>query len=356
MDNKDKQASRTTRDISTQLEEENLWDLEDDWDDEGQAEKQTTSESQDSQETEIPPEQEQEIAEESAEPEGKPEVEPEKQPEISTEQPAAEEKNTDPEPADSEPEDELDEDTEQPELALDEKPKSTAPISLQESSEETKEQSRTSEADSVEPSEEDDAAPTEAVGGITAPATVVLKKLSLNKTEKITLSALALVLIGCIIWGCIWLGGKNEIANAREAVELPVAGKFATISNLTTIWVNAKEETGINLNAVVVPSVSITLDPDKTGNGALRLYFQNADETSIGDTITLPFEKGQFSNGSNTIEVSASDGFHEEGQYYAYQAEDAIPWRVLILEAPSESSPGSEFIELLNAPVDAKRK
>ncbi len=354
MDKKDKQTTRTTRDISTQIEEENLWDLDDDWDDEEvspdeavqetsaveKQEPQNVTETEEVQATEDDPTEE--ITDEtdefdtdefaSDEPEELPAEEPE---ELPVQEPEVEE---DP-----------------PESKKDE-PEEQSTISLKETAEEAPvEKAATEEAPEVSKDETSDL-PDTSVGGITAPATVALKKLSLNKTEKIALAAVAAVMIGLLVWGCIWLSGKNKIANTRETVDLPVAGKHATVSGLSTFWITPKSGPGVNLNAVVVPSVTITLDEEASGSGALRLYFQNADKNSIGDPITLSFESGKFPNDSNTIEVSASDGFHQEGQFHAYQVDDATPWRVLILEAPSVDSAGSEFENLVNAPVEAKRK
>ena len=178
----------------------------------------------------------------------------------------------------------------------------------------------------------------------------------LQTIEKITLTLLALALIGAAAWGCIWLNGKNKMAHQSESIQLPAKGQYTTITQLTTTWLSPKQKLGVNMNAVVVPSVHITLDPNNRGEGALRLYFQNSNKESIGDTITIPFSNGKFSNGSNSIEAIASDGFHQEGLFYAYQVENTTPWRIRILEAPSASSPGSEFTEIVNAPVSTKRQ
>ena len=181
-------------------------------------------------------------------------------------------------------------------------------------------------------------------------------KKTLHYIEKIVLGALAAVLIALTIWACMWLNGKNKLADTQETIQLPAVGQYATISALSTIWISPEKKPGVNQNAVIVPSAKITLDENASSQGALRLYFKNADKTSIGDTITLPFKNGKFSNGSNTIEITASDGFHLEGQFYAYQVDHTAPWRLLILEASDASQSGSQFKTLLNAPVSSQRK
>lgn len=320
MDKKDKQAARKSRDISTKLDEEDLWELEDDWSDEEEAPRAG-------------------------------EIETVAEPDATVQEPELDLKH--------EPEDEPAMENEPVEETI-----PTTPISLNEEVEKADPEPEANEepgkeADGVEDPTENSAEglPSGPLGSITAPATVALKKLSLNKTEKIALGILTAVLAGLAIWGCFWLSGKNKIANTRETIDLPAAGEYATITGLDTFWITPKKESGVNLNAVVVPSITITLDREKSSDGALRLFFRNTKGDSIGDPITLPFENGQFStNGTNTIEVAASDGFREEGQFHAYQVDDSTPWRVHILEAPSASSPGAGFTNLIDAPVEAKRK
>lgn len=355
MDDNDKQAARKSRDISTQLEEENLWDLEDDWengDEEAPAE-QPSPEASDEKEDE--PSNDDDIAPEE---EDHPSDDDEEEEQEEFELPLEDEEE-EPLPAlDNEPESEsTDAIEEEQELEIDEdelpSPQDQAPISLEESYEEIED---TNPAEEPSPATTEDSPDNETPSDPEAPATAALKKLSLSSAEKITLGSLAVILIGLAIWGCIWLRGKNKIANTRETVELPVEGKHATITELTTFWISPEKGPGVNLNAIVVPAVTITLDEETSRSGALRLFFRNADKISIGDPITLPFQNGQFSNGSNTIEVSASDGFHQEGQFHAYQVDGGVPWRVHILESSSVTARGSEFKELLDAPVDAKRR
>ena len=306
MDKKDKQTTRTSRDMSIQLEEDNLWDLDDDWDvgaDSPDSVTQTTAEADEPKEN---------LTEDFQKEDGPAMVEADK--------------------SENHPDTDLEEtEKETPaERAPDENPQKKSAGEVTDISEKT-------------------------VKG-TAVADTTTKKHSLNTIEKVTLAALAAVMIGLLVWSCIWLSGRNKIANTREKVELPVVGQQATITALSTFWVTSKNSQGVNREAVVLPAITITLDEIASKNGALRLFFKNADDKSIGDPISLSFENGKFSNDSNTIEVSASDGFRQEGQFHAYQVDEAKPWRVLILEAPSADSLGTEFIELIDAPVDARRE
>ena len=306
MDKKDKQTTRTIQDVSIQLEEENLWDLDDDCD----------------------------IGEDS----------PESATQTTTEA--------------DEPKENLTEDFQKKDrsaMAEANKAENHPDTGLEETEKEIPAKKASDEDPQPKSAEKVTDIPQKTVKD-TAVADTATKKYSLNAIEKITLASLAAVMIGLLVWSCIWLSDRNKIANTREKVELPIVGQQATITALSTFWITSKNGQGVNLEAVVLPAVTITLDETASKNGILRLFFKNADDKSIGDPVSLSFKNGKFSNDSNTIEVSASDGFHQEGQFHAYQVDEAKPWRVLVLEAPSVDSLGSEFMELIDAPVDARRE
>ena len=96
-------------------------------------------------------------------------------------------------------------------------------------------------------------------------------------------------------------------------------------------WRTPPKGTGMNPDAVVVPSAIITLDPDSSGKAALRLYFQNAALEIVGDSMTVTIEDGKFPQGSNHLEVIATDGFHSEGEFFSYQDGDSKLWRLVIV-------------------------
>lgn len=336
---------KSTRDISNELEEDNFWDLEDDWEDAPQEKKTTANESDDTSDQ-------------------SPETTPEEttsddtsvdntQDEKVTDQGKQENPSSEEEPENHAPEEdffeseEVDDDFELENPILDEETDSTADTEL---TEPTQTAETETESDQQTASEE-------APVSKSSEATPAAKKSALNGIEKICLALIATCFLGLTIWGIIWLQNKNKIADTRETVDMPQKGTYATLTELSTFWVTPDKNSGVNLNAVIVPALSLTLDPDTSESGALRLYFRNADKSAIGDTITLEFSGGKFtSNGSSTIEVSASDGFHQEGKFREYQIDTGVPWRVIILEAPSTESPGSEFKALLDAPVSGRRK
>ncbi|MBT8043742.1 MAG: hypothetical protein KJO79_02225, partial [Verrucomicrobiae bacterium] len=172
------------------------------------------------------------------------------------------------------------------------------------------------------------------------------KKLGLKPAEKITLSAIALLFIGMTVWGIIWLKQKNNDAVAKDELELPVEGQFATITEFESFWQSPGDSPGIKLGAVVVPAANITLG-EGSSSGALRVYFRNSKKDSIGDPITIAFKDGTFSNDSKSIEVSATDGFHLKGDFHAYQMDSSMAWEVEVLEAENSMVAGSGFKSII---------
>ena len=174
--------------------------------------------------------------------------------------------------------------------------------------------------------------------------------------EKIALSAVAIFFISLAIWGYSFLRKKNQLANDEPTLEFPIKGEHTSISGFTTFWKNPKDISGVKIGAQVIPAATITLSEGDNNSGALRIYFRNADEESVGDPITIAFNNGQFSNGEKSIEVNASDGFHLEGDFNAYVLDRDLSWRAQVLEAANANAAGSEFKEILETIVEPIRK
>lgn len=299
MDNSDKSTPHKAHDINNHIEEEDLWDLGDEWNSTEQID-------------DAPPIQ--------TEPEP-----PIKNPEEIENEPDTASIPTLPNEDEFEPDDE------------------TPPLISQPDLEESKDSS------AKEPSP--DSKDSETKPPTTAPA---LKKNPLSGLEKTALSFIAILLLGLAIWGYIFLLQKNTAASDEATLSLPAKGEYAVISKFSTIWITPKNSSGVKLGVTVVPSATITLG-EGSSSGALRVYFWNAQKTSIGDPITISFSDGKFSNGSETIEVSASDGFHMEGDFHAYQMDPNLAWKAQILEAASNTARGSDFKELFTTKVEPKR-
>ena len=187
-------------------------------------------------------------------------------------------------------------------------------------------------------------------------ASELIQKSNLNGIEKIALSVVAVLFLGIAIWGYAFLKKQNNLGIKDKALNFPIEGKHSTISDLKTFWLGAEGRSGVKLGALVIPATTITLADDCNTSGTLRVYFYNSDQDSVGDPITVNFNSGQFENGEKSIELSASDGFHQEGDYNSYGVDPDLSWRVHVLEASSDDVSSSGFEKLLETSVKPIKK
>jgi len=363
MDNNKNKAARKVRELTSHLEEEDLWDLEDSWDEDDE------TESTDSDAAYKPKEEEESEAEEAEEPSADEAKEEELEKEetvdpVDTKQETADlfENLDDQSEEDIEieeiPEEEAKEETQgedsgddEPEEPATEKD-STPEDEPQEVAEETEENP---EKVASEKSTFDDPSSTQEEAAKQA-ALNLIKKAGLSTMEKIALGAVAAMFLGLAIWGYSFLREKNNLGQGEAKLELPIKGKYSTISGFTTFWKTPEDTTGIKIGVQVIPVASITLSDDSSGSGTFRIYFRNADKESVGDPITLSFSNGKFTNGEKSIQIAATDGFYQEGDFNAYVLDRALAWRVQVLEAANSNASGSDFEEILDTIVKPVRQ
>lgn len=180
--------------------------------------------------------------------------------------------------------------------------------------------------------------------------TATQSKLSLSKPEKISLLSIALIFLSLGIWAGFWLKQKNHIASGNEVAKLSSKGAYATISHFSSYWQRHTNTPGIKIGAVAIPTATITLRKDSS-SGALRLYFLDSKKKSVGDPVTISFQNGMFLNGSDTITITASDGFHNVVDFDTYQLGDLGTWSVEILEAKGEMEPRANFSLLFQSDI-----
>lgn len=169
------------------------------------------------------------------------------------------------------------------------------------------------------------------------------------------------------VYGYTWLHKKNRLVEI-PVLELPVTGKYISITNFSTYWKNVDDTVKAKIGAEILPVAHITLDQNTNASGAMRIYFHNDENEINGDPVTLTIKDGKFiDNGMpniklkddrNTVEIISSDGFHQEGDFNAYNLNENVVWRVIVLEASSASVPGKEFQnnEIINIRIEPKRK
>lgn len=175
-------------------------------------------------------------------------------------------------------------------------------------------------------------------------------KLSLNKSEKIALLSIAGIFFSLVVWAGFWLKQKNHVAAGDQLVKSSSHGTYATISDFSSYWKKCSDAQGIKRGAVAIPAATIKLSK-RSSTGALRFYFLNSKMKSVGDPVTLSFRDGMFSNGADTIEINASDGFHNMVDFETYQLGDLGSWDIEILEAKNEAEPRANFSLLLRSVI-----
>jgi len=186
----------------------------------------------------------------------------------------------------------------------------------------------------------------------------------LQLIEKIALSALALLFVGLAASSYIWLYKKNDTTNPF-AVTLPLQGQFVTINAFSTYWKSATKHDKTKPGAEVIPSVKFTLN--KTNNsGALRFYFRNLKNETVGDPITLTIKNGAIQNPGEpnisisddglTATITSSDGFHQEGDFSAYVLDKHLAWSIQIFEADSADAKWEDFKEIASPKIEPLRK
>ncbi len=194
------------------------------------------------------------------------------------------------------------------------------------------------------------------------------KKTTLSRIstiEKIFLALIILLFLGLGVSSYIWLYKKN-ITTDHYAVDLPIEGQFVHINHFSTYWKSPEKNDEHKIGAIILPSATITLSPNTPKTAALRIFFHNQDDQIIGDPITLPIENGVFKKQNNpnikitkqglTAEITCSDGFHEEGDYNAYVLDKDIYWNIYLLEAPLTQTSGKDFKQLIKTRIIPRRK
>lgn len=175
------------------------------------------------------------------------------------------------------------------------------------------------------------------------------KKLPLNWQEKIALLSIAVIFLALSIWASFWLKHKNHLATSVELVDFSHKGTYASISQFSSYWKKCHHTPGIKMGAVAVPAATITLGKSAS-SGALRVYFYDHNGEVAGDPVTLGFQDASFS-GSNKVEITASDGFHDMVDFETYQLGDLGDWRIEILESKGEMEPREKFSPLFHSVI-----
>lgn len=179
----------------------------------------------------------------------------------------------------------------------------------------------------------------------------------LNRREVIGIASFAFVLMIAALWVVsrffTQLSFKDD---PTAAPDYPLKGAGVTVAAAETFWREPVREGDARdvarREVVMIPVLELTLDPENSPAGALRVIFRNSQGQPVGDPITRTFAVGRFeASGNATIAFPATDGFEKDGDFHAYRTGKGDPWIVEILEGPSADAPAGSFKKLAPIPI-----
>lgn len=189
-----------------------------------------------------------------------------------------------------------------------------------------------------------------------APQPTNKEKVPTSAFEKLSLVIVAIILVALAAGFLNYINNHCDVQTEDSyATNIPVEGQFASIESITTAWMKKTDDQKAEL---LLPSATITLDSSNSQSGALRVLFfsleKNADGSykAAGDSATLSFTNGKFSNGSSTITVKGTAGIESMAELLGYRDQDEERWTIEIREAGSSSAAANDFIKLGHAPID----
>jgi hypothetical protein len=182
--------------------------------------------------------------------------------------------------------------------------------------------------------------------------------------RKLELGSL-LVVIAMLLGGGAWVLKTffDKIPTRPSRVEMPsfpVAGQALKVTDAATFW-RAPIRGGPNADSAkpnirLIPVLELTAAAGG-GQGALRVFFRDSTGTLVGDSVTTLFAGGTFpASGNNRLQLAATSGFGDEGDYAAYQTAETDPWTVEVFEGPEERAPFDAFRLIFRMPVSPARR
>lgn len=170
---------------------------------------------------------------------------------------------------------------------------------------------------------------------------------SLNKTERIAISALFGVLLLAAVLTAIFFYNKIPTRSPiSEKIDFPVSGKFIEIRSVVTYW-RKPITTGENADVVrrgvaLLPVLSLKLHAKPC---AIRVFFRDEAGTVIGDGITRTV------SGDMEIEMPGTAGFADPGIHAGYRTGEQKPWTAQVFEGPSATADRKEYRKVLETPI-----
>jgi hypothetical protein len=131
------------------------------------------------------------------------------------------------------------------------------------------------------------------------------------------------------------------------AFELPLAGSGIRLSGAEASWRARAEGDKAQADEVMVPTLTLTLDPGHASKGFVRVEFVDSDEKIRGDVLTVTVEGGRFKDsgrgeiieeGGLKVRLAGTVGFRSHSLFTSYLAGDETRWSVHLKEGPDYSN------------------
>lgn len=177
-------------------------------------------------------------------------------------------------------------------------------------------------------------------------------RLGLSKLERIGLiGLLALLVIG---GGVVFLNAIGNLPSSsafEEELEFPIEGKHVAALSAETFWrvpvTTGEKRDTVRRGTEMIPVVALQT---RGGAGAVRVFFVNSEGNRVGDAVIRPVSS------ERVLDIAATAGFEEAWMYDAYRTGNGKPWKIEVFEAPSASSPVSDFKLLFEMNVSSERR
>ena len=199
-------------------------------------------------------------------------------------------------------------------------------------------------------------------GATPAAAAGALPRPRLNRREVIGIASFAVVVMITAVWVISHFFSQLSFTRDSDSKpHYPLKGELARVASGSTYWrepVRSGENRDVARREVIlIPVLELSLDPEHSGGGALRVIFRNSEGQPLGDPITRSFGAGRFEvSGSPTVTFAATDGFTADGDFQAYRTGKGKLWTADVLEGPPGDGPANAFKKLSSIPIFPDRR
>ena len=128
---------------------------------------------------------------------------------------------------------------------------------------------------------------------------------------------------------------------------VPMASAQIRVVAAEASWRPRTEIDKARTEEVMLPSLSLTLDPAQSSKGFVRVEFQDPDGKIRGDVMTVEIDGGRFKDGGrgevieeggSKVRLVGTVGFRSSPLFTSYLVSDETRWSVRIKEGPDYSN------------------